>query len=145
MRPTALFQFMFNEDWPSVNWGIVDYWREPKAGYEALKTAYQPVLPSIEWSRESYQPGEVATVWLWVINDLWQSFPQSQYQVSVVKNGRVITNKTIKLDIAEDSGRKLEALNIGQLETGEYAIRVKIVAADGKMLGQNQYVFTVVP
>ena len=142
---TALFQFMFNEDWPSVNWGIVDYWREPKAGYEALKTAYQPVLPSIEWSRESYQPGEVATVWLWVINDLWQSFPQSQYQVSVVKNGRVVTNKAIKLDIAEDSGRKLEALNIEQLETGEYAVRVKIVAADGKMLGQNQYIFTVAP
>jgi len=142
---TALFQFMFNEDWPSVNWGIVDYWREPKAGYEALKTAYQPVLPSIEWSRESYKPGETATLGLWAINDLWQAFPQAQYQMSVVKNGRVITNKTIKLDIAEDSGRKLESLNIERLETGEYAIRVKLVAADGRMLGQNQHTFMVQP
>ena len=26
---SAIFQFMFVEDWPSVNWGIVDYWRTP--------------------------------------------------------------------------------------------------------------------
>lgn len=42
---TGIFQFMFNEHWPSMNWGVVDYLRHPKPGYEALRRAYQPVLP----------------------------------------------------------------------------------------------------
>ncbi len=41
---TAIFQFMFVEHWPSMNWGVVDYLRRPKPGYEALRRAYQPVL-----------------------------------------------------------------------------------------------------
>jgi beta-mannosidase len=44
---SAIFQFTFNECWPSAGWGIVDYWRRPKAGFAALARAYQPVLPSI--------------------------------------------------------------------------------------------------
>nr|WP_257012540.1 hypothetical protein [Klebsiella pneumoniae] len=30
------------------SWGVVDYLRQPKAGYYALQRAYQPILPSIE-------------------------------------------------------------------------------------------------
>ncbi len=42
---TAIFQFMFVEHWASMNWGVVDYLKRPKAGYQALARAYQPVLP----------------------------------------------------------------------------------------------------
>jgi beta-mannosidase len=41
---TAIFQFMFVEHWPSMNWGVVDYLRTPKPGYHALRRAYQPIL-----------------------------------------------------------------------------------------------------
>jgi beta-mannosidase len=41
---TAIFQFMFVEHWPSMNWGVVDYRRIPKPGWTALQRAYQPVL-----------------------------------------------------------------------------------------------------
>lgn len=38
--------------------GVVDYLRQPKAGYYALQRAYQPILPSIEpvtasWRQEA--------------------------------------------------------------------------------------------
>lgn len=141
----VLFQFMFNEDWPSVNWGIVDYWRVPKAGYEALKTAYQPVLPSIEWIKETYQPGETAELGLWAINDLWQDFPQAQYKLAVLKNNTPILQQSITLDIAADSGRKIQPLVIGRLQTGQYEVKVKIVDSHGKTLGQNQHRFEVLP
>ncbi|MEZ4364558.1 MAG: glycoside hydrolase family 2 TIM barrel-domain containing protein [Kofleriaceae bacterium] len=42
---TGIFQFMFVEHWPSMSWGVVDYRRIPKPGWEALRRAYQPVLP----------------------------------------------------------------------------------------------------
>ena len=54
----AIFQFMFNECWPSANFGIVDYWRRPKPGFAALARAYQPVLPSISWTPETVHSGE---------------------------------------------------------------------------------------
>ena len=73
---TAIFQFLFNEDWPSINWGIVDYWRNPKPGYEALRTAYQPVLPSIEWSRDRWNSEETSSLGLWIVNDLARAFPR---------------------------------------------------------------------
>ncbi len=45
--------------------GVVDYLRQPKAGYYALQRAYQPILPSIEpvtarWRQGS--PGDGAPV-----------------------------------------------------------------------------------
>ncbi len=39
---------MFVETWPSINWGVVDYLRHPKAGYYALQRADQPLLPSLD-------------------------------------------------------------------------------------------------
>ncbi|MDQ6962748.1 MAG: glycoside hydrolase family 2 TIM barrel-domain containing protein [Mariprofundaceae bacterium] len=42
---TGVFQFMFSEHWPSMSWGVMDYMRQPKKGYAALKQAYQPLLP----------------------------------------------------------------------------------------------------
>ncbi len=68
---TALFQFMFVETWPPST-GVVDYLRQPKAGYYALQRAYQPILPSIEPVTASWRQGSPATVRLWAINDTGQ-------------------------------------------------------------------------
>jgi beta-galactosidase/beta-glucuronidase len=66
----AIFQFMFNECWPSANWGIVDYWRRPKPGYAALVRAYQPVLPSIAWTpEEKLTSAKPVTAAVWIVND----------------------------------------------------------------------------
>ena len=56
----AMFQFMFNETWPSINWGVMDYTRQAKAGYWALKQVYQPVLASIEWDVDKLKTNDEA-------------------------------------------------------------------------------------
>ena len=65
---TALFQFMFVET-ALYQLGVVDYLRKPKAGYFALKRAYQPILPSIEPVTAQWMSGAAATLRLWAIND----------------------------------------------------------------------------
>ena len=40
----GIFQYMFVDEWPSISWSVVDVRRQPKPGYEALKTAMQPIL-----------------------------------------------------------------------------------------------------
>jgi beta-mannosidase len=76
----AIFQFMFNECWPSANWGIVDYWRNPKPGFSALARAYQPVLPSIAWTPKRLTSGQPVSANIWVVNDLWQGFEDASVE-----------------------------------------------------------------
>ena len=40
-----------------LTWAVLDYQRRPKAGYEALRLAFQPLLPSIDLRREHALPG----------------------------------------------------------------------------------------
>lgn len=39
--------WMFNDCWPTSNWSIIDYYREPKPSYYAAKRACAPELPII--------------------------------------------------------------------------------------------------
>jgi beta-mannosidase len=46
---TGIYQFMLVDDWPSITWSVIDYYRRPKLAYAALAQAMQPVLPSLEY------------------------------------------------------------------------------------------------
>jgi beta-mannosidase len=50
----------YNDSWPQVYSGKVDYFLEPYISYYALKRAYAPVLLSLEVG---------AYIWLWAVND----------------------------------------------------------------------------
>ena len=39
--------WMFNDCWPTSNWSIIDYYRQPKPSYYAAKRACAPLLPII--------------------------------------------------------------------------------------------------
>jgi beta-mannosidase len=142
---TGIFQFMFVEDWPSINWGIVDYWRNTKPAYAALAEAYQPVLPSIEWGAESYTVGENASFGLWIINDLWRAYPRAEYQVSFFKDGELVASKSYTVDIAEDSGKKIDDYKVILSLDGAYSIQIKVLSSTGVLIAQNQHEFMVKP
>ena len=139
----AIFQFMFVEDWPSMNWGVVDYWREPKPGYDALRTAYQPVLPSIEWDKEAYRPGEPVSVRLWAINDLHRAFPGASLEYVLSRDGTPVASGRQDLDIAPDSGVRVATPTWSRLARGAYALDVTLRDTDGATLGSDDFAFTV--
>lgn len=39
--------WMYNDCWPTSNWSIIDYYRQPKPAYYAAKRACAPVLPIV--------------------------------------------------------------------------------------------------
>ena len=39
--------WMFNDCWPTSNWSIIDYYRQPKPSYYAAMRACRPLLPMI--------------------------------------------------------------------------------------------------
>ncbi len=43
-NPTGGYiQFLFTDGWPAITWSVLDYYRQPKAGYQALAEASRPV------------------------------------------------------------------------------------------------------
>ena len=140
---SAIFQFMFVENWASVNWAIVDYWRNPKPGYEALKTAYQPVLPIISSARDSWELGEKINLDLAIINDLWQAFPDAQVSYTLQHKWQPFKTQESTIDLKPDSLTELTTINYQPWQVGKYELVAKVCDRDGNFLGQNVFEFTV--
>lgn len=140
----AMFHFMFVENWPSINWGVVDYLRTPKAGYYALQRAYQPILPSLEWEDNVYKQGEHIEIGIWGINDSNTEYLDTQYELFLYKNGTLIDSRTWFVDLPVDSRRKItEYLLPEQLPMGKYVVRTHINSTHGNELGNNVYIFDI--
>ena len=137
------FQFMFNEDWPSVNWGVVDYWRAPKPGYHALKEAYQPILASLEWTQYAFSPGDTVEVGLWVINDLYAEYENATYELSLRTPSEVVSAGAHIIDIHADDVSKIAVWRRTVTDPGEYVLVAHIRSANGELLSANTYAFTV--
>jgi beta-mannosidase len=143
-RPvSAIFQFMFVEDWPSINWGIVDYWRQTKPGYETLKRAYQPILPSVVIPKQQWKVGESIPVELWLISDLWKSIPNSSFTYALKRHDAIVKQGSIDIEITPDSGRQIDKLTFSDLPLGAYQLIVNVADSQENLLGKNSIKFDV--
>lgn len=136
---TALFHFMFVETWPSINWGVVDYLRQPKAGYYALQRAYQPILPSIEPVTASWRQGSPATVRLWAINDTWAACEDCRLTWQVRQNGQMLAQGEISLTLPPDAGQMVRELTVTPAGPQPVTIVYRIDNRRGKHVGANQH------
>ena len=69
----ALWQL--NEPWPAVSWAVIDRAGRPKAAYEMLRRAYQPILIAARFPWRRYAAGDVFSAEVWLVNDgpkAWQ-------------------------------------------------------------------------
>ena len=155
---TGLFQFMFVECWPSITWAVVDYFRRPKQGYDALKQAYQPVLPAILSNREVFQRGDPRRgirYHVAVINDLPQGFPEAVARTWILdpEGDRVFEDEQV-VDLPPDGvvtcfqrthEQGAQLLIRPEAPLGIYTIGASVHDANGELLGQNSWTVQVVP
>ena len=139
----AIFQFMFVENWPSINWGIVDYWRDPKPGYEALQRAYQPLLPSIAANKRIWSPNEGIELTLWMINDRWSPVSNAKLIYSLKQGAETLQSDSFTLDIAADSLAKVKQIIYSALPVGDYALEIELLDQNNQRLAHNHYPFAV--
>ena len=137
------FQFLFNEDWPSINWGIVDYWRNPKPGYQALKIAYQPVLPSLEWTSNEFAVGDQVEVGIWLINDLYKTYKDARYELSLSGPFEIVKAAEYIIDIDEDVVEKIATWKKTINRKGDYTLVARIITNTNETLSVNDYKFSV--
>lgn len=143
-RPVgAIFQFMFVEDWPSMNWGVVDYWRIPKPGYAALARAYQPLLPSIEWDQEKPAAGSTASFGLWLVNDTAERHEALNYAWRLVCGGRTLAEDRFPAAVAADAAERLRTITSPPLPQGTCSLHASVTGPQDQPLADNQHDFTV--
>ncbi len=92
--------------------GVVDYLRQPKAGYYALQRAYQPILPSIEPVTARWRQGSPATVRLWAINDTWAACEDCRLTWQVRQNGQMLAQGETSLTLPPDAGQMVRELTV---------------------------------
>ncbi|HZE07290.1 MAG TPA: glycoside hydrolase family 2 TIM barrel-domain containing protein [Gemmatimonadaceae bacterium] len=132
---TGIYQFMFVDDWPSITWSVVDYFRRPKPGYAALASAMQPVLPSIEYQIDD----RAKPLAIHIVNDLLTAFPHAslKWRISTLDgNAGAISSRT--LDIPADTAFKVLDLGVHpEVTKGTSRLDAWIEDRDGKVLGKT--------
>jgi beta-mannosidase len=139
----GIFQFMFVEDWPSMNWGVLDYWRRTKAGYKALARAYQPLLPSIEWSIEQPAAGSTPQFGLWLVNDLPRAYTDLKFSWELACGAHVLAGDTFSAGVEADQATRLRSITAPALPSGRCALAVIVRGDDAALLAENLYEFIV--
>lgn len=139
----ALFQFMFVEDWESMNWGVVDFWRKPKPAYQALQRAYQPVLPSLAWEKIQYAPNEPIKIGLWALNDTRNTYPHARYRIALFQGKQKRDTQSWQCNLSPDMHQHLRDYLVPVSEPGAYRLEATILDAQGNTISRNEYRFTV--
>lgn len=80
---TGVFQFMFQDCWPSITWSIVDFYGKRKSGFYSLKKAFEPIHCSVNLRQVTYLPEARLNMEIWLINDLWKDAGEVTVSVSV--------------------------------------------------------------
>jgi beta-mannosidase len=132
---TGIYQFMFVDDWPSITWSVVDYFRKPKPAYAALTSSMQPVLPSIEYQIDDREK----PLAIHIVNDRLTPIPKATLKWRVVAADGTEGPLTLRrLDIPADTAFKVEDLGPRlEVTRGTSRLDAWIEARDGKVLGKS--------
>jgi beta-mannosidase len=145
---------MFVDDWPSITWSVLDYDRQPKAGFYALQMAMQPVLPSInatsperlDGRRWAYSAPDRITIALSVVNDTLDAYLDAQLRWRIKDgDGQVVMSDAVRINVRADESRSVTSLRPSHLTPGDYHLAVELRDATGQLLGQNAFEFAVRP
>ena len=135
-RNTGLYQFMFVDDWPSITWSVVDYYRRPKLAYATLRDSMQRLLPSIEYDIHKAE-GPIS---LWVVNDHLQSVPKAvvKWKITDPKTGNKPVVRSVNVDIPADGVIKATDLGaIPRIGAGTARLDVWIEDEHGQFLARS--------
>ncbi|MCK4797493.1 MAG: discoidin domain-containing protein [Spirochaetes bacterium] len=145
----GVYHFMFVECWPSITWAVIDYYRDPKPAYYALKEAMSPILLSIKWEKRFFSQGDIMQASIWCINDYFYQIKDCMltYEIINVKTGEIYQKKEIKLDLEEDSSKKVIecSFNIpsNAKQKDAFKLSAELKDSNGKILSKNKFVFRI--
>ncbi|MCL5036246.1 MAG: hypothetical protein M1269_03910 [Chloroflexi bacterium] len=148
-NPTGMiYPFMFKESWPGITWAVVDHENKPKMAFQALKDAMNPVLLSIEWRENKFEPGQKVSAPLWLVNDKSDKINDCRltWKLTPADNPKKALEKgNYKVDLDADSSRKIKNVKFkipDEAKPGEnWILRAELRNSEGELLSKNAYMF----
>ena len=141
-RPTGgVLMFMLHDAAPAVSWSVVDYWREPKRSYAALRTAFSAQYLFSLVEDETAHIGEPLTIPIYLINDARHA---AEVAVIAQLNGPAGdrgagTGRAYPLP-ADSMALEIERLRLTPTSAGEYRLLLTWQTAAG---GEQTNLYTV--
>jgi beta-mannosidase len=134
---TGAYQFMFVDDWPSITWSVVDYYRRPKLALAVLAQAMQPVLPSLEYDvRDRRKP-----VTLTIVSDRAEPIDRARVRWRATGPGGTTGEGSREVDIPADSVVRVAGVwdeRVASALAASGRLEVTVESASGEALGHAE-------
>ncbi|MEM0964974.1 MAG: sugar-binding domain-containing protein [Verrucomicrobiota bacterium] len=131
---------------PDIKWGIVDYYGEKKLCFDYVKRAYQPLLPSLEYTKRRWNPGSLFDAGLWVVNDHHKDLKDLNLQWRVIhSNGKVQQGDRIEIEVEANSSKEFGRVNwkVEGKDSSTFRVELQIVDRNGDILAENWHTLTI--
>ena len=139
----GIFHFMLTDPWPAITWAVVDYARQPKPGFDALRRAMQPVLPTADVVRE-YKAGQPIRFNFYVVNDRTTPYDLLEYTWEITHSpGESIHVGKGTVNVPPDSVTRPIPLQTPGLSPDRYRLTLTLFTPDESILAENFYEITV--
>jgi hypothetical protein len=149
--------FLFTDGWPAITWAVLDYFRQPKAGYRALAEASRPAHICIDlagdYSVEGafhlvYAQGAQLKAALYLVNDdyrlsgraqlQWWIEPRHRSRISAWLRRWLAPCLTIALPRADEGARLIKVVEMPLAHPGEYLFHTRLIQS-WHVLDKNHY------
>lgn len=141
----SLCHFMLQT--PDFKWAIVDFYLQKKRSFDYVKRAFQPILLTMYHDKRRWNPGEVFEGKLWVVNDLYEDYPDCSVTVRFLDNKKTLIKESsfnIGL-VSQDSAKEFEKISceVPGVVGEQFHIEMQLMDEGGKVLSENEYFLLV--
>lgn len=139
---SGVFHFFAIDIWPSVTMSAIDFYRQPKREFYQTQRSFQPVLASIEFSRDRFPAGQPVKLPLWAINDRLETIAGELRWRCLDAAGTEKARGSTVVSLPPDSSQPAGAAVFTAAAPGAYRLVAEIWQGSAK-LSENVFEFDV--
>ncbi|HXF61662.1 MAG TPA: glycoside hydrolase family 2 TIM barrel-domain containing protein [Caldilineaceae bacterium] len=150
----SMYLYFWNDPFPGIGSGLLDYYRRPYRSYEVFQQIYTPVLVSLEWNKDPYyvgwqkvyHPGDTFVGKVWITNDHLEPIYNVQLAWRLLRaDGDVIQQAQRQIALPADSSKITDHIvwPIPAGTQGLYRVEMCLTGQDGATLSSNDFEFMV--
>ncbi len=132
----------FITNWPIVKWDLIDYYGSKKKSFDFVKASYQPLLPSLQFPKRRYLPGEKFMARLWIVNDRYEVYNNLRYSVWILdKNDQILNTEEYTAYVGENESKECANFewNVEGSIGDTFKVNLSLCNENNEILSENAY------
>ncbi|QCT03852.1 glycoside hydrolase [Paenibacillus algicola] len=135
----------FITHWPDIKWGLIDYYGQKKISFDYVKRSYQPLLPSLAFTKRRWNPGEAFQGELWIVNDYHEAYHDAVLEWTLADaGGEVVKSGILHASVASNSSARFGEIDwkVHANAAGQFTITLTLKQG-GVELASNEYLLLI--